>query len=570
MKKIYITFLLSLLPLLLFSQGENDNWYFGNYAALNFQTATPVGISTSNMYALEACGTVSDSNGKLLFYMNGEKIWNRQNQLMPNGTLIAPFQNDTAQQLAIVKNPANSNQYYVFTTGENNSNNPAFRINYSIVDMTLGAIGTNGSPLGDVVQSSKNTAVLDNLGNIFMSEAVTIVPNTSDNSFWVLIPNGNSLYSYKLSSTGFNNGNPVISNLNLPFSLNHKYYGIKASPKLNNSNYSHYVCISFWLDGLNPSLPDASYFNRLYSFNSDTGQITNNYSLQVNALRAYVPEFNKNATVLFLGYKNIHAVDLVNSTSSGVQSMELYHDSSTSGLYEMGIQRNKHGDIYISKPNSPYLAKVINPDSYGSGMSVNLTAVGLVSGGTQYGLPQLVPTLEQSGGYYPCIDNLVLTSESNLSFYYEIGNKITTKDKYVIGPRYNITMQAGSSVNLLPGTHIQAGAIYKAFIAPCRKKDDVESKQNSQVGMVLDLDKEDRDQALLTKNIDVYPNPVSDFLNVKSALKIERFSVFDISGKNINVKMNENRIDVRTLPAGAYIINIETKDGKTTKKFIKK
>ncbi|WBV60146.1 T9SS type A sorting domain-containing protein [Chryseobacterium camelliae] len=566
-KNVFLIFLLFFGVDLLFAQGENNNWYFGQYAALNFQNPTPVGISTSSMNALEACGSVSDNNGNLLFYMSGEKIWNKQNQIMPNGVLLPPNQNDSAQQLAIVKNPANSNQYYVFTTGENNYTNSNFRINYSIVDMTL----ANG--LGDVVPASKNVAVLDNLGNIFMSEAVTIVPNSSDGSFWVLIPNGTKLYSYKLSNTGFNNGNPVISNLNFPVNLNqYQYYSIKSSPKVNNSSYSHYICISFWKNNIISNFPDSDSINKIYSFNSTTGQITSDFSLQVNGLRAYLPEFNKDASVLFLGYTNIYAVDLISSITGGVQSMEIYHEPSPATAFPIGsIQRNKHGDVYVNKPSSPYLGRITSPDVYSSNMGVNLTAVGLISGGTRYGLPQLIPVLETSG-YYPCIDNLTLTSESNNIFYYEIGNKITTKDNYVIGSRHNITMQAGESVNLLNGTHIQAGAIYYAFIAPCGEKEEfnAKSKQNLQKDMILELDQEERKQRLQIKNIDIYPNPVSELLTVKTDLKIENVSVNDMSGKNINVTLRDNKVDVRNLPAGSYIITIETKEGKTTKKFIKK
>ncbi|WEK69787.1 MAG: T9SS type A sorting domain-containing protein [Candidatus Chryseobacterium colombiense] len=576
-KNIFFIFLLIFAADWVFAQGENNNWYFGNKAAINFQNPTPIGITTSDMDALEACGSVSDNNGNLLFYMNGERIWNRQNQVMPNGVLIPPYQNDTAEQLAIVKNPANSKQYYVFTTGENSSANPNFRINYSIVDMTLGANGSTGSPLGDVVLATKNTPVLDNLGNIFMSEAVTVVPNVTDNSFWVLIPNGNSLYSYRLSSTGFNNGNPVISNLNFPINLgNRRFYGIKASPKLIGGNFSHYICVSYWHNSDNPSAPDSTFFNQVYSFDAATGQITSNYSLQISGLRGYVPEFNKNATALFLGYKHIYAVDLFNSTSSGVISMQLYNDPSTSGFYGMGIQRNKYGDVYISKPNSPYLGKVVNPDNYGAGMSVNLTAVGLVSGGTKYGLPQPLAILEQDP-YYPCMNNLTLdVEEPHIVFTYNVSNDIVTKDNYMIPSDYNITMVAGNSITLLPDTNIMANS-YLAKIAPCDPRNTKignstkSSRDSNQKGMILELDQEERNQRAKMKNIEIFPNPVSDLITIKTDQKVENVSVYDISGKNSNVTiLRDNKVDVRNLPAGSYIMTIETKEGKTTKKFIKK
>lgn len=66
------------------------------------------------------------------------------------------------------------------------------------------------------------------------------------------------------------------------------------------------------------------------------------------------------------------------------------------------------------------------------------------------------------------------------------------------------------------------------------------------------------------------PNPTSDFLNIKTDSKINSVSVVDITGKKVNVKLDGDKVDVRSLPAGAYLINVETKDGISTEKFIKK
>lgn len=85
------------------------------------------------------------------------------------------------------------------------------------------------------------------------------------------------------------------------------------------------------------------------------------------------------------------------------------------------------------------------------------------------------------------------------------------------------------------------------------------------------LSVEDTKEAIAGKLfISIYPNPTSDILNIKTDSKINSVSVFDISGKNLNVKQDGNKVDVRSLPAGAYLINVETIDGISTEKFIKK
>lgn len=571
MKKIYLTFLM-IIPLILFSQRQNDNWYFGNQAAVNFYNQTPVGINTSNMNAMEACGAVSDDGGNLLFYMNGEKIWNRDNQVMPNGTLLAPYQNDSAQQLAIVKNPANSKQYYVFITGENSS--PINSISYSLVDMSLGAIGSNGAPLGDVVQGIKNISVLNNTGQTFSSEAITVIPNVLDESFWVLIPNGTKLYSYKVGHQGVINGNPVISDLSFPVNLNqNKYYSIKPSPKIPynyNHSYSHYICISYYLD-TNTSNP--TFTNKVYSFNSSTGMITPDYSLQIDGIRGYVPEFNKDASVLFLGYRNIHAIDLVNSTSSNVQHMEIYHPAVDPLFEELGIQRNKYGDIYISQPNNIYLGKILNSDVYSSSMTVNMSAVPLAAGGARYGLPQPVESQYDVTPYSPCMDQLTLSTPEihNTFFTYNVAKEIKTIGNYEITPDQGIIMNSGNSITLLPNTLIRAYR-YIAKIVPCNPN--AVNKNLNKIGaqapirMVLELDKEER--LKLNKDIEIYPNPVTDVLTVQSSEKINEIEIYDISGKKIKVATNENKVNVKNLPSGAYIIKFTTGAGMVSKKFIKR
>jgi hypothetical protein len=71
-------------------------------------------------------------------------------------------------------------------------------------------------------------------------------------------------------------------------------------------------------------------------------------------------------------------------------------------------------------------------------------------------------------------------------------------------------------------------------------------------------------------NIEVYPNPVTDYLTIKSDSKINKVEIYDVSGRNMKSNLNGDKIDVTNLNSGNYIINIETKEGKTSKKFIKK
>lgn len=77
---------------------------------------------------------------------------------------------------------------------------------------------------------------------------------------------------------------------------------------------------------------------------------------------------------------------------------------------------------------------------------------------------------------------------------------------------------------------------------------------------------------IIEKNdkVALYPNPTSDILNIKTDSKINAVSVVDMTGRKINVKLEGDKVNVSALPVGTYLINVETKDGISTEKFIKK
>jgi hypothetical protein len=73
-------------------------------------------------------------------------------------------------------------------------------------------------------------------------------------------------------------------------------------------------------------------------------------------------------------------------------------------------------------------------------------------------------------------------------------------------------------------------------------------------------------------NIDIYPNPVSDFLYVKSDLEIISLNIYDMQGRlqmAINGGDNMCVIDVRNLIRGTYIVKVTTNDGNRTEKIVK-
>ncbi len=79
--------------------------------------------------------------------------------------------------------------------------------------------------------------------------------------------------------------------------------------------------------------------------------------------------------------------------------------------------------------------------------------------------------------------------------------------------------------------------------------------------------------ASLGNEIEVFPNPAKDVLNIKSALQsIQNIRIFDINSKLILNKIHNDKflnLNTTEMPSGTYFIEMETADGLTeTRKFI--
>ena len=180
---------------------QNNNWYFGSFAGLNFTSnpgqPTPSLLSNSAMIADEGSAAISDSNGNLQFYSNGVKVFNKQHQVMLNGDgLLGDI--SACQSSIIVPVPGNEKKFYLFTTDavENDFEN-GYR--YSIIDMD----GDNGN--GEVVE--KNTLLWASC-----TERLTAVRHGNGIDIWLITNDNNSniFRSWLISCNGLN-PTPVTS-----------------------------------------------------------------------------------------------------------------------------------------------------------------------------------------------------------------------------------------------------------------------------------------------------------------------------------------------------------------------
>jgi hypothetical protein len=64
-------------------------------------------------------------------------------------------------------------------------------------------------------------------------------------------------------------------------------------------------------------------------------------------------------------------------------------------------------------------------------------------------------------------------------------------------------------------------------------------------------------------DISIYPNPANEFIQINSTLKIDKFEIFDLTGKAIlsgNLRSNLKQIDLSMINQGIYILKLYSKD----------
>lgn len=178
----------------------SHNWYFGNNnlgirfnrsdnapsLVVNNATSTPGGAAVAT----------NSVNGNLLFYSDGQNIYDASHQVMFGATPLGGNPNGN-QAVAIAKVPGEANQYYVFVNTADGTTPGA--VNYFTVDMSRTGNATFPSPpLGEMIAS--NGAVPGVAG---VSEAMITVPSAGDDFFLITHANGSpDFFVTRFTSTG--------------------------------------------------------------------------------------------------------------------------------------------------------------------------------------------------------------------------------------------------------------------------------------------------------------------------------------------------------------------------------
>jgi YVTN family beta-propeller protein len=75
-------------------------------------------------------------------------------------------------------------------------------------------------------------------------------------------------------------------------------------------------------------------------------------------------------------------------------------------------------------------------------------------------------------------------------------------------------------------------------------------------------------QHMVEAGIDVYPNPVSDNLQIQTEVPIKELEITDITGRLLYTTTAKT-INCSSFAKGVYFIKLTTENGKAVKKFVK-
>ncbi|WP_405569444.1 T9SS type B sorting domain-containing protein [Winogradskyella sp. Asnod2-B02-A] len=505
MKKNYLVYVLLTISFQIFSQNEASFWYFGNNAGLQFnsQNGTVTALTNGEIDTLEGCTSISDSDGNLLFYSDGQTVWNSNHQIMANGNYSAGTgllgdPSSTSSGL-IVPKPNDENQYYLFTVDEPHHNNAeaypnqftgtydqggnvplqddGFNngFNYSLIDMTL-----NGG-LGDVDSTEKNIHLVTyNPANseeikYKCSEKITAVRAEDCSSFWVITHFIDTFYAFKVDVNGVST-TPTISQIGptIPiegYRRNALGY-LKASPnasKLITANFGYAT-----ITGEN-----AAGSVDLFDFNNETGVVSNHIELYSPSLgdSPYGVEFSAENRKVYAtisdgpGGSGTSRVFQWNLESDDIlSSMNEIHtsDDISAGALQLGIDRriyraqlSYNGNATISK----YLGVINFPEADGFATNYNEQGIFLdINGSNQntsrIGLPPFIQSLFNSE--IDIIQNGISTTEL----------KLCTNDSYTLEATDIIGADYAWSFNGLPLTEtssqlfVDTPGYYEVYIEP--------------------------------------------------------------------------------------------------------
>jgi len=360
------------------SQDEKfaNTWYFGYKAGLDFNQATdsipPKVLTDGQMTAPAGAGIMADGTGKILFYSNGDTIWNANGSIMTNGTGMGGNRLVTDGPLPIrlpgsppVGMPGAETRYLIFT--QDAAGGPK-GLSWSEIIIPAG-----GGP-GTVTLATKNTPLTQGT-----TEKMTGVFHKNGCDIWIIVHGwgdaksgtanrGDAFLAYRVRQVTGGAGPviidaPVISavgSLHAPSVSPMGYRGqMKVTPdgqRLAVARYSEVV-------------GDSSSTVELFGFDTSTGQVSANpqvpYIVDSGEGKYYGVDFSAGSK-LYATVMNPPKLLQFDISGNGPRNKQSIPLKQTTPVNLGSLQKAPDGKIYVARENQPALGFITYPDSVGA------------------------------------------------------------------------------------------------------------------------------------------------------------------------------------------------------------
>lgn len=319
----------------LYAQQDQNNWYFGRYAAMSFETgvARAKYDNPQNVYRKTAC--ISDaSNGNLLCYTDGQTIWNNKHAVIKNGNNVLSA---NGSDLVFVQVPGSTTKYYLFSIGA------ASALQYQVIDMS----GNSGE--GEVIRSVTTTSQ-NNM------QQFTVIRHRYADAYWVIThESGNNRFKAHYVDAAGVAVQPVNSDLGLVPDM----YGDMAG-----SNLGHKIAVTHFTG--NQSVPEVFDFDRVCGIVSNAQQLHKELIWDYAYGVAFSPDDSK--LYITFGYMLSHLVQYY-----GANYANSYFIASSPQNFNI-MRLAPDGRIYFTTHDNGIpgerINAILNPNEAGAG-SVN-------------------------------------------------------------------------------------------------------------------------------------------------------------------------------------------------------
>ncbi len=360
--KFFVAIVFVFTSLVCFSQNQNNIWYFGYKAGLNFNTNPPTALTDGVFSHTEGVSSVCDLNGDLLFFTNGLNVWNANKQIMPNGTGL--FGNNSSAQVLIVPKPGDCNIYYIFTTPPQN----LYGIStYSEVDMRL--------DFGNGEITNKNIVLSEQV-----SERVSATLHRNGQDYWVVFQElqSNNFLSFAVTSFGVSIM-PVISSAGI----------------INGVADDAVGCMKFSGNGKRICTANELGIKKcqLFDFDNLTGIVSNGFIVSDN--EGYGVEFSSDDSKLYIasyGKFKLRQYDLSSNNPVTIKNSEFVLADLSGIPNETGgaLQIASDNSIYVARNNKSFLGVIKNPNVLGTGCVYTNNGISLNGKIGYAGLPNFI------------------------------------------------------------------------------------------------------------------------------------------------------------------------------------